>query len=54
MRCLALKFIPSTRMVFAFLAYCIFYINPAGISNSSQFITPHGTDAKIIINYLVG
>jgi hypothetical protein len=54
MRCFSLNYILSTRIVFAFLAYCIFYANPAVVSHSHGLIAPTGIIVQGVVNYPVG
>jgi hypothetical protein len=54
MRCFSLNYILSTRMAFAFLAYCILYTNPAVIIYSHSLLAPSGISVQGVINYPVG
>jgi hypothetical protein len=54
MRCLVSQFIPSTRMVLALLAYCIFYANPAATRQSGNYIVPYGIIVQVAANNPVG
>ncbi len=54
MRSLASIFIPSARIIFAFMAYIVFYVNPASLMSSGKFIAPVGSSIQMSVNNSVG